>query len=78
MSTIIATKITTTPADVGWAVQQTNQLSSPSPSKALPTNGPPQHNIETGKMPVPRLMPVPPSKCRVGSAAEQSVQLPIP
>ncbi|NEP54231.1 MAG: hypothetical protein F6K65_37765 [Moorea sp. SIO3C2] len=42
MSTIIATTITTTPADVGWAVQQTNQLSSPSHPKALPTNCPPQ------------------------------------
>ncbi|NEP33795.1 MULTISPECIES: hypothetical protein [Moorena] len=27
--------------DVGWAVQQTNQISSPSHPKALPTNCPP-------------------------------------
>ncbi|WAN68621.1 hypothetical protein BJP36_40325 [Moorena producens JHB] len=35
--------------DVGWAVQQTNQISSPSHPKALPTNC---LEIETGKMPV--------------------------
>ncbi|NET84969.1 MAG: hypothetical protein F6J94_24550 [Moorea sp. SIO1F2] len=32
--------------DVGWAVQQTNQLSSRSHSKALPTNCPPQHILK--------------------------------
>ncbi|NEN99540.1 MAG: hypothetical protein F6K50_29895 [Moorea sp. SIO3I7] len=73
MSTIIATTITITPADVGWAVQQSNQYSSRSHSKALPTNWPPQHILKLARCQFHQL-----SRCRVGSAADQSAQLPIP